>query len=279
MVEFSGWTSEFKGVEIISHNPLSAFWNGAFSPDLQVRAQVDKRFLPLLYVAGMGGFALSLPWRICYVVGDIMTMCFRQSGLLIAGGSLGHFISAVIGIACPPVAYKIDDWIQHNWTIYKAHKVETWCFSMWIRNKPDFKNLFTEAAEICVKHQLFDSQTLPGKKLEQCCMVGIFLMLRQDGVLKAFLSGGMRFDINIKKVYDSSMGKEVCLKDAIEVLEDKSHKLTAERFYDLLADDSNNLVEEKYFITLLRRVVEKVLAVSGMDSLERKFFPKPTDGR
>jgi len=107
---------------------------------------VSRLSRPMLYPIGMINFTFSLPVRIAIVAttairilvlfakavikgrfGDIGRK-LKESGLVFLG-SLGELISCVTGIVCPPLAYKIDEFIQSNRIInnwYHDHHLSIW---------------------------------------------------------------------------------------------------------------------------------------------------------
>jgi hypothetical protein len=122
---------------LIYWNPLSTLWTWE-----QIKAH-PARYL-FVYPLGMIGYALALPVRIGIfvytffqtIVVFLVALCsgnFRLVGdsSLVFLGATGELVSGVIGMVCPPIAYKIDEWIQSNPTIhrwYKSRHLSLWSF-------------------------------------------------------------------------------------------------------------------------------------------------------
>lgn len=99
-------------------SPLSYSWNHLPS---KWNGKVIRNYA-ITYVFGMVGFALALVWRIIRLAGRMLLLIkafvkavlegnwifLRDHGIRVAI-TLGKVFSAVIGIFCPPAAYKIDD--------------------------------------------------------------------------------------------------------------------------------------------------------------------------
>lgn len=124
---------------ILLNNFISLAWRRNTLPALRSNR-------PIFYSIGMINFALSLPVRIAIAAaaairvlvlfvkavyqeqfGDI-GRTLKESGLVFLG-SLGELVSCAIGVVCPPIAYKIDEFIQHNQIInkwYHDHYLSVW---------------------------------------------------------------------------------------------------------------------------------------------------------
>lgn len=125
------------------YNPFSSFWSWS-----KFKASPEK--YPIYYVLGILGYTFSLPIRITIVVATVVQLissCFKTlfrgdflnlkneitfNGLVLLG-SIGELVSCIIGIACPVIAYKFDEWIQTNQTIhdwYGYHRLSFWFFEV-----------------------------------------------------------------------------------------------------------------------------------------------------
>lgn len=114
-------THHERRVAILVNNPLSYYWKGRITG-----------ILPL-YISGIVGYAFSVVVRVCelvkYIFDLIMdpfiddrsySIVFKEKFISLMGGvvSLG---SALVGLVMPPLAYKIDEWIQSYYSVYSNH--------------------------------------------------------------------------------------------------------------------------------------------------------------
>jgi len=108
-------------------NPLSQFWTWEAVQERPARVGT----LAQLYVLGMVGYTLALPFRIMVFIKELLhlpiaffnNLCMERGHnffetmkvrFLCLGGATGELISGAIGVACPPIAYWIDEKIQEN---------------------------------------------------------------------------------------------------------------------------------------------------------------------
>jgi len=109
---------------VLVNNFLSAAWRFSYASE-------HPYAMPAVYFFGMVSFALALPVRVSLVAltalrsGYIFLQTLfegqfhaigknmQESGLVFLG-SLGELGSCIIGLVCPPLAYKIDELIQKN---------------------------------------------------------------------------------------------------------------------------------------------------------------------
>lgn len=113
-------------------NPLSLYWKREGREWLGIQSWV---LAPTIYMTGMIGYALSLPLRVCEVgvkaillVGHIFFFmitfgrCVKWRDVWIRAkilvGSITDVVSAVIGCACPIIAYRIDEFVQSDRDIH-----------------------------------------------------------------------------------------------------------------------------------------------------------------
>lgn len=117
-------------------NPCSPHWHWT-------NIKKNPLKIPLYYLIGMVGYTIALPLRICIVayaaISSIIVLkkeyksrdqsddphYFKRRLKFqskICAGAVGELVSGVIGIVCPPIAYKIDEWIQSNLVIHAWYK-------------------------------------------------------------------------------------------------------------------------------------------------------------
>ncbi len=106
----------------LSSNPLSRYWNrSAFNED-------GSRIVgfSLLYILGMAGYALSLPFRVFILAKEILhlfvgTVTGIKNGnfseqmrvrVLCVTGAIGEVVAATVGVVCPPAGYYLDEQIN-----------------------------------------------------------------------------------------------------------------------------------------------------------------------
>lgn len=148
---------------ILLTNPLSVLWK------FQLLKEEPGALISgiILWPIGMIGYALSLPLRIGIFVGvlirTIRDMCnayqlgteefkkVSKARLLILGGATGELVSAIVGCAAPPIAYKIDEAIQSNYEIhrfYRSHYLSFWSQEEKVK-EAHYKKAFKEFIKCC----------------------------------------------------------------------------------------------------------------------------------
>lgn len=114
-------TNNQERIAVLVSNPLSYYWKGRLSG-----------IMPL-YIGGMCGYALSLVLRVLELVFLLIKLILEpffeerpffevlgEKFIALLGG-VGSILSGAIGIVAPPLAYKIDEWIQSNYFVYSNH--------------------------------------------------------------------------------------------------------------------------------------------------------------
>jgi hypothetical protein len=128
---------EVSGRRFLFYNSLSRHWTWlAFCNNPVI--------YPLLYIAGMLTYAVSLVLRIMvfiftllrWVIGPCVAL-YNQNGFYaemkerteVMLAALAELGSACVGVCCPPIAYLLDEKIQSNTIAHKWYL--SWCFSLW----------------------------------------------------------------------------------------------------------------------------------------------------
>lgn len=121
-------------------NYLSLLWRSEFNCPVEV--------LPVAYVIGMVAFSISVVIRIGILAYTVIKLVYEFFDTLYKGerdelgdrmkfrgmvclGASGELVSSMIGVICPPIAYKMDEWIQSNPTIhawYAEHYLSLWLY-------------------------------------------------------------------------------------------------------------------------------------------------------
>lgn len=131
--------SAFPESRFLTYNLLSTQWTWA-------RFHKNPIAYPFLYLAGMVTYALALPIRIAvfacaffsWALGPLIYLCSGGSESLyqdmrkrtiVLLGALGEVMSGIVGIACPPLAYAMDEWIQSQATVHEWYSA--YRFSLW----------------------------------------------------------------------------------------------------------------------------------------------------
>jgi hypothetical protein len=124
-------------------NPLSSQWT-------LDNIKANPASLPFLYIAGMVGYAISLPIRImifvvtlfkiistffeCLFTGNFSSMGSKlKLRSLIFLGASGELVSGALGVVCPVAAYKVDERVQtnpkiHSW--YSSNFLSFWLYEI-----------------------------------------------------------------------------------------------------------------------------------------------------
>ena len=114
-------------------NPLSGVWR---SPLVRENGDALAAIAPTLYLCGMIGYALALPFRVVEValkalwwVSGLFVLILSCGNLVsprqmwvrtkVLTGSIGDVCSAAIGVACPLAAYRMDEFIQRDHDIHR----------------------------------------------------------------------------------------------------------------------------------------------------------------
>ncbi len=141
--------------EDLLENPLSGAWSMERFRENPVDAATT---MAICYPLGMIGYAFSLPVRVTIFVATFFNMCrhlFMEVAyrlfdcdwawnadfpehLMVFLGATGELFSGVIGVACPPLAYKIDSFIQSNEAIHKWYSKHFMSTRADIAMDPDF---------------------------------------------------------------------------------------------------------------------------------------------
>ena len=122
-------------------NPFSNYWNIE-------KLQGMPYLAPIMYIAGMVSYALSLTLRVVIFVLTLFNVVFTFFKSLFSGhwdsmgrdlkvsviifvGAAGEMAAAIVGTLCPPAGYKLDEVIQSNPIIYgwyHEHFLSHWYF-------------------------------------------------------------------------------------------------------------------------------------------------------
>ena len=90
------------------------------------------------YLKGMGGYLISLVWRICGLAKDAL-MLLKVNEIKKRGpaffASIFEVGSGVVGVICPPLAYRLDEWIQRFETVRECSIVPEYGDLIEIRNQ------------------------------------------------------------------------------------------------------------------------------------------------
>jgi hypothetical protein len=90
------------------------------------------------YLRGMGGYLISLVWRICGLAKDTL-MLLKVNEIKKRGpaffASIFEVGTAVVGVICPPLAYRLDEWIQRFETVRDCSIMPEWGELEQIRNQ------------------------------------------------------------------------------------------------------------------------------------------------
>lgn len=125
------------------YNMLSSQWTWE-------RIKANPAALPMLYIFGMVGYALSLPLRIVIFVVAFFQIIATFFETLLSGqcrslgdrlkfrclvflGATGELVFGAIGVVCPVAAYKGDEWVQSNRLIhawYSNSYLSFWSFQI-----------------------------------------------------------------------------------------------------------------------------------------------------
>lgn len=136
IANYRGSRAFLKKIDFLVNNPLSLIWKK------EMYSMIGRSEAAMTYIMGMIGYFFSLPIRVSLVAKDILCLvgiffkeCFLPSekGLFHGArertiallGSIGECGIACIGFFMPPVAYRMDEWLQRNPTIY-AYSFSKW---------------------------------------------------------------------------------------------------------------------------------------------------------
>jgi len=124
--------------KFLFYNRLSEHWSCA-------QFQENPVPYPFLYLFGMVGYVFALAIRtvifvfacLKWIVGWVRALCCNHNDFcesihehnLVFLGALGELCSGIIGIGCPPLAYKCDEMIQKNRIIHQWYK--RYYLSLW----------------------------------------------------------------------------------------------------------------------------------------------------
>lgn len=105
---------------ILCTNALSHIWK-------MDSTRTSTSWRVVFYVTGMMTYAVSFLWRI---VGFVKDLFMLLGALCVCGdvslrgeavvGSFCEILSACVGIICPPVAYKVDEWLHRDGDLAKC---------------------------------------------------------------------------------------------------------------------------------------------------------------
>lgn len=118
---------------ILSTNPLSPLWRGPRC----TRWQVDA------YIAGMVSYSASLISRVCFavlktllVLGQLIRAVAKPwhldswknlgTSVVVFAGAVDEIVNAVFGVICPPLGYKLDEWLYRDPIIQEGALVTEW---------------------------------------------------------------------------------------------------------------------------------------------------------
>ncbi len=100
-------------------SPNSRFWKPHYIATFGITSSMQA----CAYLKGMGGYLSALIFRVCEFVYDtvisvgsvLVSPCLKEGTmkwrLEVLVGGVGQIGSAVVGIFCPPAAYRMDEWI------------------------------------------------------------------------------------------------------------------------------------------------------------------------